>query len=87
MWPKHRRRGDIAASVEAAVRARDDANGRLAAARDMIAVQLERARAERVTIIASIKRMREQDSLARLILDNVEKETGGGGEAGSGADG
>jgi hypothetical protein len=81
-----RPRKDVKASIAGAERARDDANSRLAAARDMIAVQGERARAERATIIAAIRRMREQNHLSQLILDTVEKETGdvpgaGGGRA------
>jgi hypothetical protein len=81
-----RRHKQIASSIDAAVRARQDANDRLTAARDLIAVQGERARAERATIITALKRMREQDNLARLLLDTVARETGGGGEAGSCAD-
>ena len=78
-----RRPRDVKASINDAVRAREDAATRLAEARDLIAVQGERARAERVTIIAAIKRMREQNHLSQLILDTVEKETGDGdGKAG-----
>jgi F0F1-type ATP synthase membrane subunit b/b' len=83
-----RRHKEIASSIDAAVRAREDANDRLAAARDMIAVQGERARAERATIITALRRMREQNNLARLILDTVEKETGDdAGAAGRRSDG
>ena len=71
-----KRRKDVAASIEAAQQARDDANKRLAAARDVIAVQGERARAERVTIIAALAKMRQQNNLARLIMDTVEREAG-----------
>jgi hypothetical protein len=74
---------DITASIENAVRAREDAAGRLKETRDLIAVQGERARSERVTIIAAIKKMRETNNLAGLILDDVEKGTGADGDAGT----
>lgn len=74
---------DVAASIEAAARASEDATGRLAEMRDLIAVQQERGRQERVTIIASLRRMRENNNLARLILDTVEHETGAGDDASS----
>ena len=67
---------DIASSIDEATRARDDANARLADARDVIAVQRERARHERETIIAGLKKMRQQNNLARLIMDTVEREAG-----------
>lgn len=76
-----RRRKDIAASINAAVNARGDANDRLAAARDLIAVQGERARAERVTVIAALRKMREQNNLARMLLDTMER--GADGDAGA----
>jgi hypothetical protein len=79
-----RRPRDVKASIEGAVRARDDATTRLAEARDLIAVQRERARAERATIIAALKKMREANNLAGLILDSVERDTGDGdGRAGA----
>lgn len=71
-----RRSSDVAASAEAATRAREDANARLAAVRDVISVQKERARHERETVIAALKKMREQNNLAALIIDNIERETG-----------
>lgn len=77
-----RRPSDVKASIEGAVRAREDATTRLAEARDLIAVQRERARAERVTIIASLKKMREANNLSGLILDSVERDTGAGDDAG-----
>ena len=81
-----RRAKDIAASVAAAERAREDANARLAEARDIIAVQKERSRHERETIIASLQKMRQQNNLARLIMDTVEREAGNDtGSAGSGS--
>jgi hypothetical protein len=64
----------VASSIEAAACARERANEQLAAARDVIAVQGERARHERATIIAGLKKMREQNNLARLIMDTVERE-------------
>ena len=71
-----KRKRDVIASIDAAAHASSDAQARLAEARDTLAVQRERARGERETIIAAIKRYREQNNLARLILDSVEKETG-----------
>jgi hypothetical protein len=86
---RHLRRNsrEIRASIDAAVRARDDANERLTVMRDLIAVQKERARSERVTIIAALRRMRSQDNLARMLLDTVEREAAGNepGALGSGA--
>ena len=80
------RRQDVAASIDAAAQASEDARQRLAEARDVIAVQKERARAERGTIIAAVRRMREQNNLARLILDGVERDTGNdAGAAGGGS--
>ena len=78
-----RKPSDISASIEDAVRAREDATTRLGEARDLIAVQRERARAERVTIIASLKKMRAANNLAGLILDDVEKNTGADGDPGA----
>ena len=68
---KRRRHSDIRASIDAAVRARDDANDRLAGTRDLIAAQRKRAAAERAAIIIALARMRAQDNLARMILDTV----------------
>jgi hypothetical protein len=81
-----RKRKDIRASIDAAIRARDNANGRLAEARDIIAAQKERARGERATIITALARMRQQNNLARMILDTVERGTGGADEASGHAD-
>jgi hypothetical protein len=83
---RNRRRSpeDIRASADAAVTAREEAAGRLAETRDLIAAQAERARRERATIIAAIRRMREQDSLAGLILDDLERGAGGDTGADSG---
>ena len=83
---RRRRAKDIAASIEEAARASEDATGRLEETRDLIAVQGERARAERVTIIAALKRMRADNNLARLIMETVEKETGIPDDAGAGGD-
>jgi predicted metal-dependent hydrolase len=69
-----RRHKAIRSSIDAAVRAREDANDQLTKASDMIAVQRERARAEQVSIIAALKKMRETNNLARLILDTVERD-------------
>jgi hypothetical protein len=77
----------VTASIEAAATAREEATRRLAETRDLVAVQGERARAERVTIIAALKRMRENNNLARLIMDTVEKETGTGDDASGGGGG
>ncbi len=77
-----RRPRDVKASIEDAVRAREDANTRLAEARNLIAGQRERARAERATIIASLRKMRAQNNLSRLILDSVERDTGAAHDAG-----
>jgi hypothetical protein len=73
----------VTASIEAAVRARADAAGRLAEARDVIAVQSERARSERKTIIAALRQMREANNLSRLIMDTVERDTGASDDAGA----
>ena len=81
---KGRRPDDIRASADAAVTAREAAAARLAETRDLIAVQAERARNERATIIAAVRKMREQDNLAGLILDEVERGTGGDPGADSG---
>lgn len=70
---------DVAASIEDAARAREDATGRLEEARDLIAVQRERARYEQATIIAALKRMRENNNLARMIMDTVERDTNDAG--------
>lgn len=81
-----RKAKDIAASVAAAERAREDANARLADLRDVTAIQKERARHERATIIASLRKMREANNLARLIMDTVEREAGNdAGAAGGGS--
>jgi hypothetical protein len=80
-----RKAKDVKASIDEATRASEEAAGRLADARDLLAVQRERGRAERVTIIAALKRMREANNLAGLILDHVERQTGENGEAGGGA--
>ena len=77
---------DVTASIEAAATAREDATQRLQETRDLVAVQGERARAERVTIIAALKRMRADNNLARLIMETVEKETGIPDDAGAGGD-
>ena len=85
---RRRPASDVAASIKAATQAREDANTQLAEARDVIAVQGERARHERATIITGLRKMREQNNLARLILDTVEQETGTGHDtsaAGGGA--
>ena len=84
---KGRRRDDITASADAAVTARKTAAAKLAETRDLIATQAERARSERATIIAAVRKMREQDSLAGMILDDVERGAGSepGGDGG-GAD-
>jgi hypothetical protein len=76
-----RRRDDIRASAAAAVTARAAAAAKLAETRDLIAVQAERARNERATITAAVRKMREQDNLAGMILDEVER--GAGGDAGT----
>jgi len=75
---------EIRASASAAVSAREEAAARLAETRELIAAQSERARRERATIIAAVRRIREQDSLAGLILDEVERGTGGDPGADSG---
>ena len=77
---------DVTASIEAAATAREEATSRLRETRDLVAVQGERARAERVTIIAALKRMRADNNLARLIMETVEKETGIPDDAGAGGD-
>jgi len=82
--PNRRRPDDIRASADAAVAAREEAAGRLAETRDLIAAQAERARRERATIIAAVRRMREQDNLAAMILDDMERGTGGDPGAASG---
>lgn len=83
-----RRHRDVKSSIGAAVRAKDDANHRLTEARDVTATQQERARAERATIITALARMRQANNLARMLLDTVERETGGDhGEAGGHAHG
>ena len=83
---RSRKAKDIAASLAAAERAREDANARLAELRDATAVQKERSRHERATIIASLQKMRQQNNLARLIMDTVEREAGNDtGAAGSGS--
>jgi len=66
---------DVKASITEAVRVRDEATARLAAARDMLIMQRERGRAERATVIAAIRRMREANNLSGMILDAVERET------------
>ncbi len=71
---KHRR--DITASIEAAARAATETAERLAQTRDLIAVQKACLRTERATVIASLKKMREQNNLARMLLDTVEREAG-----------
>lgn len=70
--------------MEAAIRARDDANDRLAKAHDLVTEQKDRARAERGTIITALKRMRQQNNLAGLLLDTMEREAGGGAGAARG---
>ena len=77
---------DVTASIETAAAAREDATKRLQETRDLVAVQGERARAERVTIIAALKRMRANNNLAALIMDTVEKDTNDAGGGGGGAD-
>jgi hypothetical protein len=81
---KGRRPDDIRASADAAVRARENATARLTETRDLIAVQAERARHERATIIAAVRKMREQNNLAGMILDEVERGTDGDPGADSG---
>jgi hypothetical protein len=80
-----RTKEDVKASIDEATRASEEAAGRLAEARDLLAVQKERARSERVTIIAALKRMRAANNLAGMILDTVEQQTGEPGETGGGA--
>jgi len=72
----------VRASIEDAARAREEANLRLVTARDLVAVQRERARAERVTIIAAIRKMRESNNLSGLIFDGLEQEMGAADDAG-----
>jgi hypothetical protein len=79
-----RRRDDITASADAAVTARKTAAAKLAETRDLIAVQAERVRVERATIIAAVRKMREQDNLAGMILDEVERGAAGDPGADSG---
>ena len=79
-----RRHKDIKSSIDAATRASEEARERLARTQELLATQKERARAERVTIIAALKRMREANNLARMILDTVEQQAGQN-ETGSGA--
>ena len=79
-----RRPDAIRASADAAVSAREAAAERLAETRDLIAVQAERARNERATIIAAVRKMREQDNLAGMILDEVERGAAGDPGADSG---
>jgi hypothetical protein len=87
MQLRRRRKQDVVESIDAAARASRDSGERLADARHQLAGQRERARIERITIIAAIRRMREQDNLARLILDSVEREAGSdAGTARGGAD-
>jgi hypothetical protein len=74
---------DVKASITGAVRAREEATARLAETRDLIAVQRERARAEKATIIASLKKMRAANNLSALIMGDVEKGTGTGDDAGA----
>ena len=81
---KGRRPDDIRASADAAVTAREGASARLAETRDLIATQAERARQERATIIAAVRKMRQQDSLAGLILDDIERGAAGDPGADSG---
>lgn len=86
---RRRRHKEISASINEAARASREASERLAAARDLIATQKERYRAERVTVIAALRNMRQQDNLARMLLDTVEKEAGNAddpGAAGGGTD-
>jgi hypothetical protein len=79
-----RRGRDITASADAAVTARKAAAAKLAETRDLIAVQAERGRMERATITAAVRKMREQDNLAGLILDDIERGAGGDPGADSG---
>ncbi len=72
-----KRRRDVTASIQAAARAYDETAARLAETRDIIAVQRERGRSERETIIASLKRMRQANNLAEMLLDTVEREANG----------
>lgn len=72
-----RRRKEVTSSIGAAVRAREDANEQLVKARDVIATQSERARAEHATVIEALRRMRQSNNLARMILDSVEKDVTG----------
>jgi hypothetical protein len=81
---KRRRPKDVKASADEAVDARESAAARLSETRDLIAAQAERARQERATIIAAVRKMREQDNLTGLILDEVERGTRG--EPGSDCD-
>lgn len=81
---KGRRRDDITASAAAAVTARKAAAAKLADTRDLIATQAERGRNERATIIAAVRKMREQDNLAAMILDDIERGADGDPGADSG---
>jgi hypothetical protein len=77
-----RKARDVRTSIDKAARAAEEAAGRLTEARDLLAAQRKRGHNERVTIIASLKRMRAANNLAGMILDTVERETGEPGEAG-----
>jgi hypothetical protein len=72
-----RRPSSVRSSIADAVAARKDAARRLADTRDVIAVQRERARAERKTIIEALRMIREQNNLADLIMGEIEKQAGG----------
>ncbi len=71
-----RRRRDITASAAAAAAATEQSAARLSEARQRLAASRELARAERAAITASLRRMREKDNLAELILGTVEREAG-----------
>ena len=79
---RFRKSKDVKASIGAATRASEEAAGRLAETRDLLAIQQERARNERATLIASLKRLRAANNLSKMILDTVERESGGPGETG-----
>jgi hypothetical protein len=73
---RRRRPASISFSIAEAVTARENAAAQLAEARDVIAVQRGRARAERKTIIGGLRALREQNSLADLIMGEIEKQAG-----------
>jgi hypothetical protein len=80
---RRRRPKEIKESSDKAVVAREEATSRLAETKDLLEAQAARARYERATIIAAVRKIREQDNLAGLILDDIER--GSGGEPGTGS--